>query len=96
MSMIEKCPKCGATSPVVQNGLCGGCGANDSRSTEEKTIATLVEDRDTAGQYRVEAEDDDGGMEVSIFAGPGALDRAIFFASEYHDGWNDPQGLAGY
>lgn len=25
MSKIEKCPYCGATSPVVQGGICGGC-----------------------------------------------------------------------
>jgi hypothetical protein len=59
--------------------------------------ATLIEDRDTPGQYRVEAEDEDGGMEVSVFSGPNALDRAITFArGEYYAGWNDPHGLAGY
>jgi hypothetical protein len=58
------------------------------------TTATLIEDRDTPGQYRVEAEVEDGGMEVAIFSGPNALDRAVVFAGgAYYDGWNDPQGL---
>jgi hypothetical protein len=64
----------------------------------DKLNATLIEDRDTPGQYRVEAENDDGGMEIAVFSGPNALDRAIIFAGggEYYDGWCDPQGLAGY
>lgn len=65
-------------------------------TAEIKTVATLVEDKDVPGQYRVEAEENDGGMQVAIFSGPGALDCAIFFAGNYYDGWNDPQGLAGY
>jgi hypothetical protein len=60
-------------------------------------VATLIEDRNAPGVYRVEAEVDDGGMEVAIFSGPNALDRAIIFAGgEYYEGWNDPQALAGY
>jgi hypothetical protein len=27
MSTEEKCPRCGATSPVVQDGICGACPA---------------------------------------------------------------------
>ena len=25
MSAIERCPRCGCASPVVQDGVCGGC-----------------------------------------------------------------------
>jgi hypothetical protein len=62
------------------------------------SIATLFEDRKTPGQFRVEAEDEDGGMEVAIFAGPNALDRAIIFAGggAYYTEWSDPHALAGY
>ena len=38
---------------------------------------TLVfEDRDQAGEWRVEYFDEDGGCYVTIFAGPGAEKRA--------------------
>lgn len=59
------------------------------------TIATLTENPETPGEYRVEAEDGDE-KQVATFAGLGAIDCAIFFAGNYYDGWNDPQGLAGY
>lgn len=59
--------------------------------------ATLIRDRLHPNDFRVEALDDEGGIEVSIFSGPNALDRAITFAgSEYYEGWEDPDGLAGY
>jgi hypothetical protein len=59
--------------------------------------ATLIKDKHNTNDYRVEAIDDDGGCEVAIFSGPNALDRAIVFAGgSYYDGWNEPQGLAGY
>lgn len=55
--------------------------------------AELIEDRKVPGQFRVEANDDDGGCEVAIFCGPNALDRAIAFAGgSYYDGWDDPEG----
>lgn len=61
------------------------------------TTATLFEDRNTPDNFRVEAEVEDGGMEVAVFSGPNALDRAISFAGgNYYEGWNDPQALAGY
>jgi len=60
-------------------------------------IAELVQDKNDPTTYRVEAFDEDGGCEVSLFSGPNALDRAIIFAgSSYYDGWKDTQGLAGY
>lgn len=59
-------------------------------------IATLIEDRKVPGQFRVEAEVDDGGMEVAVFSGPNAKDRAIIFAGgEYYDGWMDPEDHGG-
>jgi hypothetical protein len=58
--------------------------------------ATLKQDATDPTVYRVEATDSDGGVEVAIFSGPNALDRAIVFAgSSYYDGWSDPDNLAG-
>jgi len=39
--------------------------------------AKVFEDRLSPGDWRVEWEDDDGGVEVTIFSGPDARDRAI-------------------
>ena len=57
--------------------------------------AELIEDKNVSGQYRVEAQTDDGGCEVAIFSGPNALDRAVHFAgaSGYYESWGDPQDL---
>lgn len=43
-------------------------------------IARVFEDRKTPGDWRVELIDDDGGIEVAIFSGPNARDRAIRYA----------------
>ena len=59
--------------------------------------AELIQDKDDSSAYRVEAINDDGGVQVAIFSGPDALGRAIIFAgSDYYESWADPQGLAGY
>lgn len=58
--------------------------------------AELIQDKNDAGTYRVEAIIDDGAVEVALFSGPNALDRAIAFAGNYYDSWGDPQGLVGY
>lgn len=60
--------------------------------------AELIEDKEVPGQYRVEAQDDDGGMEVAIFSGPNALDRAVAFAgaSGYYASWADRTAAIGY
>jgi hypothetical protein len=42
--------------------------------------AKVFEDRISPGDWRVEKIDDDGGIEVAIFGGPNALDRAIEYA----------------
>jgi hypothetical protein len=42
--------------------------------------ANVFEDRLTPGDWRVECEDDDGGVEVTIFSGPDAHDRATQYA----------------
>jgi hypothetical protein len=36
MSTEEKCPRCGATSPVVQDGICGACPAEPRKVSEQK------------------------------------------------------------
>lgn len=61
--------------------------------------ASLTQDKNDPSQYRVECILEDGGVEVAIFAGPNAKERAINFVSEesrYYEDWADPQGLAGY
>lgn len=42
--------------------------------------AMVFEDREHAGDWRVERYDDDGGCEVAIFSGPRARDRGLRFA----------------
>lgn len=39
--------------------------------------AELFKDRETPGDWRVEREDDDGSIEVAIFSGPNARERAV-------------------
>lgn len=56
--------------------------------------AELVQDKDDATVFRVEAIDDDGGCEVAIFAGPNAKERATAFAGcGYYSLWVDGTGL---
>jgi hypothetical protein len=63
----------------------------------KQPTATLFSDKAEPNAYRVEAIDDDGGCEISLFTGPGALDRAIAFAGGwYYKRWEDPEGLARY
>ena len=42
--------------------------------------AKVFEDREAPGDWRVERVDDDGGIEVAIFGGPNARERAIRYA----------------
>lgn len=60
--------------------------------------AELIQDKDDAAIFRVEAIDDDGGCEVAIFSGPNALGRAVCFAGngKYYDGWADRTAVIGY
>jgi hypothetical protein len=60
--------------------------------------AELIEDKEVSGQYRVEAQTEDGGCEVAVFSGPNALDRAVAFAgaSGYYDAWADRTAAIGY
>src|SRR5580692_3646051 len=53
-------------------------GASGSSMTEP---AKVFEDRIYPGNWRVEGEDDDGGVEVTIFSGPDARDRAFQYAA---------------
>lgn len=50
---------------------------------------TLIEDKKTPGDFRVESIDDDGSCEVAIFSGPNAHSRAVAFASSYYDEFED-------
>ena len=42
--------------------------------------AKVFEDRRCPGDWRVEWVDDDGGVEVAIFSGPNARERALRYA----------------
>jgi len=45
-------------------------------------IAKVFEDRENAGDWRVEKIDDDGGCEVKIFRGPRARQQARRYAEQ--------------
>ena len=79
----------------VANAMCALNAVTDTKKIQ--TTAELVQDKSDPNIYRVESIDDDGSVEVAIFSGPNALERAIHFAgaSNYYDTWGDPQGLAG-
>lgn len=56
------------------------------------SLAVLFEDKKTPGQFRVEATNPNGEVEVAVFSGPEAKERAISFASGYwYAGWADPE-----
>ena len=51
--------------------------------TPEDLRAKVFEDRETAGNWRVEKMDNDGGYEaVKVFSGPDARDPAIHYAKQ--------------
>ena len=45
--------------------------------------AFLFEDRQTPGDWHVQWTDDDGALEMAIFSGPRARERALVFAERY-------------
>jgi hypothetical protein len=47
-------------------------------------MAKVFEDRVTSGDWRVEYEDEDGEMEIAIFGGPNAYERAIVYADKQY------------
>jgi hypothetical protein len=46
--------------------------------------AEIFEDRATPGDWRVEREDEDGSIEVAIFSGPNARQRALRYADHQY------------
>ena len=46
--------------------------------------AKVFEDRQWPGDWRVERIDDDGGIEVVIFSGPNARERALRYADRQY------------
>ena len=49
----------------------------------------VFEDRKYPGDWRVEKIDDDGGVEVTIFSGPDARERAIQYADWRYPGFEE-------
>jgi hypothetical protein len=47
---------------------------------ESPELAKIFEDRLTPGDWPVEWEDEDGGVEVTIFSGPDGRERAFRYA----------------
>ena len=48
----------------------------------ESEPAVVFEDREIAGQWRVEKFDQEGGCDVRIFTGPSARQQAIDYAKQ--------------
>ena len=53
--------------------------------------ANVFEDRDTAGQWRVEWFDDDGRCELEIFTGPDARRQALRYAMQKYGYFREVQ-----
>jgi len=54
--------------------------------------AKVFEDRLSPGDWRVEWEDDDGGVEVTTFSGPSARERPIQYADRHYRHFVDRGG----
>jgi len=52
-----------------------------------KNSAKVFQDDVSHRVWRVEWEDDDGGVEVTIFGGPNARDRALLYANCRYPGF---------
>jgi hypothetical protein len=52
--------------------------------TDDYLRAKVFRDRVTHGDWRVECESEDGEIEVTIFSGPDARDRAIRYADRQY------------
>ena len=51
--------------------------------------AELINDANNNTDYRVEKITDDGGIEVAVFSGPDAAERARTFARRYYGSFKD-------
>ena len=51
--------------------------------------AYLFEDRQSPGDWHVQWTDDGGGLEMAIFSGPRARDRASMFAERCYGGYEE-------
>ena len=49
----------------------------------------MFEDREWPGDSRVEWVDDDGGVEVAIFSGPNARERALRYADRHYGNFQE-------
>jgi len=51
--------------------------------------AKVFEDRETSGDWRVEWVDDDDAVEVAIFSGPSARERALRYADRQYGNFQE-------
>ena len=49
----------------------------------------MFEDREWPGEWRVEWVDEDGGVEVAIFSGPNARERALCYADRQYGNFEE-------
>jgi hypothetical protein len=75
---IECRPEAMVRAPLKTGGPRAASNQTGGKSMPE--TAKVFEDRLTPGDWRVEWEDEDGGVEVTIFSGPDARERAIQYA----------------
>ena len=53
--------------------------------------ARVFPDRIVNGAWRVEREVDDGAIEVAVFSGPDAHERALTFARRYYGDFDEAE-----
>jgi hypothetical protein len=58
--------------------------------------ARVFEDRERVGDWRVEWIDDDGGIEVAVFSGPNARERAIRYANLQYDSFEQVRSASAH
>jgi hypothetical protein len=51
--------------------------------------AKVFEDREWPSDWRVEWVDDDGGIEVAVFSGPNARERALGYADRQYGNFEE-------
>jgi hypothetical protein len=51
--------------------------------------AKVFEDREWPGDWRVEWIDDDGSIEVAVFSGPNARERALRYADRQYGNFQE-------
>jgi hypothetical protein len=60
----------------------------------DTNIPTILKDHNDPSAIRIEFVDDDGGVEVAIFSGPRAVERALALIKRFYgSSFDDPDRL---